>query len=82
MTAQMRATMTAAQPRPVAEPMAHQRDGHEQQNEVCGGGGPAEHPGALPRAGRCLLKFGLGEFQFLPHQGGQVPGDLGDQVTQ
>ena len=83
MMPQITATMSADQPRPVAEPMAHHNaTDSEQQHEVPGDGGAAEHAGALPGAGRGLLHFGLGQFQFLPHQGGQVRGDLGDQLTQ
>ena len=83
MMPQMTATMSADQPRPVAAPMAHHSAmDSEQQHEVPGDGGAAEHAGALSGAGRGLLQFGLGQFQFLPHQGGQIPGDLGDQLTQ
>ena len=83
MMPQMTATMSADQPRPVAAPMAHHSAmDSEQQHEVPGDGGAAEHAGALPGPGRGLLQFGLGQFQFLPHQGGQVLGDLGDQLTQ
>src|SRR5690242_16334560 len=59
-----------------------QGDGHEQQHEVSGDDGTAEHSGALSGPTRGLLQFGLGQLQLLPHQGGQVGGDFGDQLSQ
>ena len=57
-------------------------DGEEQEHEVPGDAGAGEHAAALAGAGAGLLEFGFCEFDFLPDQGGQVPGDLAEEVTE
>ena len=49
---------------------------------MAGDAGAGEHAAALagPRGG--LLEFDLGELDFLPDQGGHVPGDLAQEITQ
>jgi hypothetical protein len=49
---------------------------------VPGDAGAGEHAAALAGAGAGLFQFGFGEFDFLPDQGGQVPGDLAEEVTE
>ena len=44
--------------------------------------GAGEHAGAFAGPGGGLLEFDLGQFHFLSHQGGHVPGDLTEEVTQ
>src|ERR1700710_2008440 len=59
-----------------------QRDGQEEQDHVAGKPGAAEHPGALARALRRLGGLRLGQLDLLPYEGGEVAGDLTDQITE
>src|SRR3954469_10372769 len=58
-----------------------QRAGEEQRHHVAGEAGPAEHAGGLAGLADLGLDLDLGEFQFLPHEGGKIAAHLTDELT-
>ena len=83
MMPQMTATTTADQPSPITFPSAHQsaRD-RNSRTKWPATPAPASMPRALAGPGRGLLELDLGQLDFLAHQGGHVPRDIAQQITQ